>query len=131
MKEIKTENIKELIAILEDELYKRETPSFINHSNSFQNKLKYIENNLDKNEILSTYDCHRAKVNMFYYEIIEENYRNKEYAPSLQSTPDIYDVTSTDIKYYPNLNLYIKITHNEYSEYVLVIPVLKLKVEYE
>ena len=131
MKEIKTENIKELIAILEDELYKRETPSFINHSNSFQNKLKYIENNLDKNEILSSYDCHRAKVNMFYYEIIEENYRNKEYAPSLQSTPDIYDVTSTDIKYYPNLNLYIKITHNEYSEYVLVIPVLKLKVEYE
>ena len=132
LKEVKTENIKNIIYSLKKELERRKKASFINHCDCFQNNFKYIKEYLSKDEILSTYDSHRARVDKYYYEIIEENYRDVRFAPSLQTNHDEYEDTGVYIKYYPNLNLYIKLTlTDEISEYELITPVIKLKIEYE
>ena len=133
VREIKTENIIGLVSILVEELKKRGVDYLVNYNHSSQDRLDYIQKFLSKDEILSTYDSTRYETNTFYYEIIEENKRYKRFASDLESIHDEYEITKEYIKYYPNLNLYIKIIYTENSDgnYMLVQPTLKLKVEYE
>ena len=133
VREIKTENIIGLVSILVEELKKRGVDYLVNYNHSSQDRLDYIQKFLSKDEILSTYDSTRYETNTFYYEIIEENKQYKRFASDLESIHDEYEITKEYIKYYPNLNLYIKIIYTENSDgnYMLVQPTLKLKVEYE
>ena len=161
-KEVEVENINELINILNSGLSDISQSIYIaeSHIKNFEE----LKKSLTEEEILSIDYCDKDSDDLFYWEIINENklyeeYPAKRYPAFERSELDQYDVFMEFIKYFPNLNIYIKLTHynflrefvwrfdedlkndeayiqewKEYKEnleYSLVNPILKLKVDYK